>query len=118
MSEDHERPEGSDGVEAPSPPPQQPQPRRRRLVAALVDAVAVMTTAARMVAAHWPVLLALALAGRAAREAVMTAAVWASKVDGMVGGLVFVLVPVATLTAQVLMLFVVRGGWAGAATAD
>jgi hypothetical protein len=74
----------------------------------LADAGAVVATAARLFARHWPVLLALAMAGRAARELVMFVAVHASALNGVLGGLVFVLVPVAALAALVLMLRVVQ----------
>ena len=74
----------------------------------LTDAGAVVMTAARLFGRHWPVLLALAMAGRAARELVMLVAVHVSRLNGVLGGLVFVLVPVAALTALVLMLRIVQ----------
>lgn len=53
---------------------------------------------------HWPVLLALIFVGFAARRGLVVVAVQASKLDGVFGFLVFALVPVAVMTALVLML--------------
>ena len=61
-------------------------------------------SAARLLARHWPALLALALGARAGRGAVLMVAVRASEINGVLGGLVFVLVPIVTLTALVIML--------------
>jgi hypothetical protein len=81
----------------------------RRLAAATVDTLAVVGSAGRLLARHWPVLLTLFLLGLAAREGALYAAVRASKVNGMLGFLVVVFAPMATLTALVLMLRTVRG---------
>lgn len=86
---------------------------------ALSDAVAVLATAGRLIVRHWPVLVALCLAGFAARELAMRAAVRTSEVDGVLGFLVLVFAPLATLTALVLMLRVIRSSlpWLRLATA-
>ena len=76
-------------------------------------AAAVVVDAGRLLGRHWPVLLALFFAGRAARELVMVAAVRASLIHGVLGGLVFVLVPVSTLAALVLMLRVLLTSLSG-----
>lgn len=65
-------------------------------------------TAGRLIARHWPALVALCLAGAVGRELAMRAAVRTSDVDGVLGFLVLVFAPLATLTALVLMLRVVR----------
>jgi len=64
----------------------------------------VVGSAARLLARHWPALLALALGARAGRWVVMMVAVRASEINGVLGGLIFVLVPIVTLTALVIML--------------
>src|SRR5262245_57429538 len=86
-----------------------------QLAGAHVRATSVVAGAGRLLARHWPVLLALALGGRAARALVMWAAVRASDVHGLLGGLVFVLVPVTALAALVLMLRVVATSLPGLA---
>jgi hypothetical protein len=91
-----------------------------RLVrAALGDAIAVVSTAARLIVRHWPALVALTLAGFVGRELAMRAAVKTSAVDGVLGFLVLVFAPLATLTALVLMLRVIRSSlpWLKLATA-
>jgi hypothetical protein len=75
---------------------------------ALSDAVAVIGTAGRLIARHWPALVTLCLAGFVGRELAMRAAVRTSDVNGVLGFLVLVFAPLATLTALVLMLRVVR----------
>jgi hypothetical protein len=86
---------------------------------ALSDAVAVLATAGRLIARHWPVLVALCLAGAVGRELAMRAAVRTSDVHGVLGFLVLVFAPLATLTALVLMLRVIRSSlpWLRLATA-
>lgn len=78
------------------------------LRSALSDAGAVLVTAARLLWRHWPVLVALYLAGEALKELAMRGAVKASALDGFVGLLVFVLVPMASLLTFILMLRSVR----------
>jgi len=68
----------------------------------------VLATAGRLLVRHWPVLAVLYLAGSAGRELVMTAAVRVSDVNGVLGFLVLILVPITTLTAFVLMLRAMR----------
>ncbi|WP_422770784.1 hypothetical protein ACN28C_29610 [Plantactinospora sp. WMMC1484] len=84
-------------------------PRRRRTVGgALREAVAVLGMSLRLLVRHWPVLFALFFAGAAAREFVTLGAVQVSKINGVLGLLVVILGPIATLTALVLMLRVLR----------
>jgi hypothetical protein len=74
----------------------------------MAGVLAVVGTAVRLVAGHWPVLLSLFMAGLIGRELVMLAAVEVSDVHAVAGALVLVLAPIATLTAMVLMLRAVR----------
>ncbi|MEN3608246.1 hypothetical protein AAH979_01735 [Plantactinospora sp. ZYX-F-223] len=111
---------GSDGT-ATAPPLWTQAPRRRRtLGAALLEAVAVVGTSLRLLVRHWPVLFALYFAGAAAREFVVLGAVQVSKINGVLGMLVVVLGPIATLTALVLMLRALRPSlpWLSAATTE
>jgi hypothetical protein len=87
-----------------APPEPAGTPRR----SALVSVGSVVGGAGRLLLRHWPVLLALSFAGLAARAALSTAAVKVSKIDGVLGYLVVVLVPVATMVALVLMLVAMR----------
>lgn len=82
--------------------------RRRGLVGTLSDSVGVLVTAARLLGRHWPVLLALFIAAIVARELVLRAAVRVSVFNAELGWLVLLFAPMATLTALVLMLRVVR----------
>lgn len=68
----------------------------------------VLGVALRLLLRHWPVLFALFFAGAAGREFAVLGAVQASKLHGVVGLLVVVLAPIATLTALVLMLRTLR----------
>jgi hypothetical protein len=77
-------------------------------LAALRDAGKVVASAARIFLRHWPVLFALVFAGMAGRELVMTLAVKASAVHGILGFLIIVLAPIATLSALILSLRAVR----------
>lgn len=77
---------------------------RRRVGKAVGDTLAIVLAALRLVVRHWPVLLAFALAGAAARQLAIRLAVWASALSGEFGMLVLVLAPLATLAAWVLML--------------
>lgn len=81
---------------------------RRRVVDAGRDTVAVVATGLRLLARHWPVLLALAIAGVVARQLVIRLAVTASGVNGEFGLLVLILAPLATLTVWILMLRVLQ----------
>jgi hypothetical protein len=82
--------------------------RGETLRSALADAVAVLATAGRLIVAHWPVLIALGLAGYIGRELAMRAAARASDINGVLGFLVLVFAPLSTLTALVLMLRTLR----------
>ncbi|WP_345627546.1 hypothetical protein [Rugosimonospora acidiphila] len=73
------------------------------------EATAVIETAAGVLFRHWPALFTLSFAGLGARALLTSAAVEASKVNAALGFLVFVLVPMTTLTSLVLMMRVVRG---------
>jgi hypothetical protein len=104
-----------------APPLTPPRPRRyRTLTGAVVETGAVLATAMRLMWRHWPVLFALYFAGAAARAFIMIGAVQASKLSAVLGVMVIILGPVATLTSLVLMLRVVRPSlpWLAAATAD
>src|SRR5688572_24729286 len=68
----------------------------------------VLAGAGSLLVRHWPVLLALSFAGLAARTWLMLAAVRVSRIDGVLGYLVVVLVPITTLVALILMLRAVR----------
>jgi hypothetical protein len=77
----------------------------------------VLGRAAVVLLRHWPVLLALSLAGLAARGLLTMAAVRVSNINAVLGFLVLVLVPISMLTALVLMLRAIRGSlpWPAAA---
>jgi hypothetical protein len=77
---------------------------RHGIVWSLRHLAAVLGTVGVLLLRHWPVLFALVFAGFAARRGVTLVAVQASKLDGVFGFLVFALVPVAVMTALVLML--------------
>jgi hypothetical protein len=68
----------------------------------------VLAGAGSLLVRHWPVLMALSFAGWAARTWLMLAAVRVSRIDGVLGYLVVVLVPITTLVALILMLRAVR----------
>jgi hypothetical protein len=72
------------------------------------DGLAVVTTGLRVLRRHWPTLLALSLAGEAARAFIEDGAVRLSHVNALAGLLVFILVPIATLCALTLMVWTVR----------
>ncbi|MFD0595883.1 hypothetical protein ACFQZ4_29270 [Catellatospora coxensis] len=86
-----------------SPVVETPAPRHG-IVWSLRHLAAVLGTVGVLLLRHWPVLFALVFAGFAARRGVTLVAVQASKLDGVFGFLVFALVPVAVMTALVLML--------------
>lgn len=85
------------------------RPRGRE---ALRDGVAglfsVVATALRLWWGHWPVLLSLALLGGAGRMAAIWGGVVVSDVNNTLGVMVLVLAPLASVTAIVLMLYVLR----------
>ncbi|WP_460844948.1 hypothetical protein [Phytohabitans suffuscus] len=104
-----------------APPLLPPRPRRyRTFTSAAVETGAVLASAVRLLWRHWPVLFALYFAGAAAKAFIMIGAVQASKLSGVLGAMIIILGPVATLIALVLMLRVVRPSlpWLAAATAD
>ena len=72
------------------------------------DTFAVVRCALRLLWRHWPVLIALALAGFAARQGLLMASVKASALSPVVAVLVFALIPVSMLVAMLLMMRVVR----------
>lgn len=86
-----------------SPVIESPAPRHG-IAWSLRHLAAVLGTVGVLLLRHWPVLFALVFAGFAARRGVTLVAVQASKLDGVFGFLVFALVPVAVMTALVLML--------------
>ena len=71
---------------------------------AVVDAVSVMANGLRLIARHWPVLLAIFLFGSAVRNGVLWGAVSLSKHHSTLAGFLLPLAPLATLTAIILML--------------
>lgn len=75
---------------------------------ALRDAVAVLVDAARLVVRHWPVLLALALAGVAVRGAAHWTAVEVSDHVPWLGHLLIVFAPLGYLVPVIAMLHVCR----------
>ena len=80
--------------------------------AAVRDAVAgtfaVVGAGIRLWLRHWPVLLTLALLGGAGRMAAIWGAVEASDKNNTLGVAILVLAPLASVTAIVLMLYVLR----------
>ncbi|WP_144122299.1 hypothetical protein [Catellatospora sichuanensis] len=80
------------------------EPPRHGLAWSLRHLAAVLGTVGSALLRHWPALLALVFLGFAARRGLVVVAVQASKLDGVFGFLVFALVPVAVMTALVLML--------------
>jgi hypothetical protein len=93
---------GTGGVTAPPRPPR--TRRRKTLGGALADTGAVLVTSAKLLWRHWPVLFALYFAGAAVREFALIGAVQASKLNDVLGMLILIIGPVATLAALVLML--------------
>lgn len=87
---------------------------------ALREAVAVVGTAARLLWQHWPVLVALFLAGIVAHELLIRLAVEASAVHAVLGFLILLLAPIATLVAFILMLRTLRPSlpWLSRAAAE
>lgn len=73
------------------------------------DLARVPLTAARLLAAHWPALLTLALAGVAVRNAALWAAVVVSDHNALLGQIVLLIAPLGYLLPIVAMMHVVRG---------
>lgn len=67
-----------------------------------------LAAAARLWWRHWPVLFVLYFFGLAAKQWLLQAGVWASRIDATLGLLVFLTGPLVMLTCFVLMLMVVR----------
>ena len=74
----------------------------------LRDATAVLRTALVVLRRHWPLLFSLSFAGLAARGLVQDAAVRLAHHNSVLGLLVFILIPVTTLIALVLMIWKIR----------
>ena len=75
---------------------------------AVVDTFAVVGSGLRLWLRHWPVLLTLALLGGAGRMAAIWGATEASDTNNTLGVAILVLAPLASVTAIVLMLHVLR----------
>ena len=75
---------------------------------AVVGTFAVVLAGGRLWLRHWPVLLALALLGGAGRMGAIWGATVASDTNNTLGVLILVLAPLASVTAIVLMLHVLR----------
>ncbi|TDE01041.1 hypothetical protein [Jiangella asiatica] len=78
------------------------------LAAAAVDVFAVLLRAVQLLGWHWPVLLAVLLAGEAGRYAALWAAVELSDVNGTLGVLVLVLGPLSAVAALIIALHTLR----------
>jgi hypothetical protein len=72
------------------------------------DVLAVVRTQISIFVRHWPVLFAVSFAGLGARAFLDYAAVRLNHVNGVVGLLVFILVPITTMAAMIVMLRVLR----------
>jgi hypothetical protein len=102
-------------VPAPPDPPMAPSPpstadrRRAEPLRSIVEVGILLGTAARLWWRHWPVLFALCLFGIAAKQWLLRAGVWASKLDATVGLVVFLTGPLVMLACLVLMLKVAGG---------
>lgn len=88
------------------------RPTRRELGGTLrsaaADLFAVVGRAGRLLARHWPVLLAILFAGEAGRYAALWAAVELSEFSGTLGVLVLVLGPLAAVSALIAALYALR----------
>lgn len=69
-----------------------------------MGALAVVVDALRLLAAHWPVLLTIYLAGHALRNAALWAGMEISLYSSFVGAMLVPFAPLAALTALILML--------------
>lgn len=72
------------------------------------DAFTVVGRAFRLLARHWPVLLAILFVGEAGRYAALWAAVEISDVNGPLGVLVLALAPLAAVSALIAALYAMR----------
>ncbi len=70
----------------------------------LRDLGAILTTGGRLIARHWPQLLALYLAGAAARMTFLWLALTASKSSSLLGVLILPLAPISMLLALIFMV--------------
>ena len=77
---------------------------RGRLAGALADTAAVLVRAVVLLARHWPVLVLTYLLGAAAHNGILWFCVWLSEEHSTSAAFVLPLVPLATLTALILML--------------
>lgn len=75
-----------------------------RLAGAVADTGAVLVRAAVLLARHWPVLVLTYLVGAAAHNGILWFCVWLSEKHSTSAAFVLPLVPMATLTALILML--------------
>jgi hypothetical protein len=75
---------------------------------AVAGTFAVVFSGIRLWARHWPVLLTLALLGGAARMAAIWGATVASDANNTAGVLILMFAPLSSVTAIVLMLYVLR----------
>lgn len=73
------------------------------------DVAAVVVTAARLIARHWPALLSLALLGAALRAGTLWLAVVISDHNGFLGQLVLIIAPLGYLLPVIAMLHLCRG---------
>ncbi|TDD65270.1 hypothetical protein E1262_25740 [Jiangella aurantiaca] len=78
------------------------------LRSAVADLFTVVGRAGRLLARHWPVLLAILFAGEAGRYAALWAAVELSDYSGTLGVLVLVLGPLAAVSALIAALYALR----------
>ncbi|NEE00910.1 hypothetical protein [Phytoactinopolyspora halotolerans] len=74
----------------------------------VADVGTVLGRAARLLWRHWPVVLAILLAGEAARHAALWAAVELSDISGTLGVLVLVLAPLSAVSALIAALYALR----------
>ena len=77
---------------------------RGRLVEAALDVGAVLVRALQLLWRHWPVLVLTYLLGAAAHNGLLWFCVWLSEKHSTTAAFILPLVPMATLTALILML--------------
>ncbi|MBX6750751.1 MAG: hypothetical protein IRY85_13950 [Micromonosporaceae bacterium] len=90
-------------------PRSEPLKYRAEPMKSIVEAGALLATAARLWWRHWPVLFALCLFGIAAKHWLLQAGVWVSDFDATLGLVVFLTGPLVLMACLVLMLTVARG---------
>ena len=101
-------PRETPAVQQPAPPaPAADRPRPEPLKS-IVEAGALLATAARLWWRHWPMLFALCLLGIAAKQWLLQAGVWVSEFDATLGLVVFLTGPLVLMACLVLMLTVAR----------